>query len=106
MPAVRRPTGVLVPSFPMRQLRVLARCNIHDENIEGPLSIPPCPRICNHLSVGMPGRVGSLTFTRSEAFNVAPIHIHSVNLLRAGPAGYEYDFVSRLGIHLGLDIDK
>src|ERR1035441_272852 len=90
MPAVRRPSGVLVATLSMRQLCVLARCNIHDENVESSLGVPSCPRVRDHLPIGMPGRVGSLALTGSEAFNVAPIHIHPVNLLRAGPAGHEH----------------
>src|SRR6516165_8501768 len=81
---VRGPARIFIAPFAMRQLRIVARGDVHDEYVEITAGISLRPGKSDVLPVGVPRRVPGLSFAWGQSFYVCAVHVHTVNLLRAG----------------------
>src|ERR1017187_7289010 len=100
--AIRRPGGLFVLPLTMGQLDELPRGHRHSENVPRLLGESLGPRKRDNLPVRMPGSIASLAGALRQPLHVGSIHIHLVDLLRAGPAGSEDDLTACLRINLRL----
>src|SRR5215471_9371737 len=106
MHAIRRPPRIFVAAHPFRQLNGLALDDVHDEDVEISRLIAARPGEGDELAVGAPGRIGDVAFSGGEHLGSAAVEVHAPELLTAGAAGDEKDFVAGFWIHSRRDFDE
>src|SRR5215472_11668320 len=106
MRPVRRPAWILVAAFIVRQLDVTFRSHIHREYVELSRGESAGPGKRDDLTVRMPGRIRRFARSIAQAFDIATVDAHLINLLRTGAAGDKYHLRARFGTDLRLRIDK
>src|SRR5579871_3919096 len=106
MRAVRRPTRILVAAFVVRQLDITLRSYIHRKYVELSRCESASPGKCDDLAFRMPGGIRCLARSIAQAFDIAAIDAHLIDLLRAGAAGDKHHLRAGFGINLRLGVDK